>query len=89
MFRDDYLKYINSSISRAITQIIQNSLNRPLILDIIDINVGVRVMVLNATFNNISIISWRSILLVEVPEENHRPVASKLYHITLYRVHLV
>jgi len=36
-------------------------------------------MVLNATFNNISVISWLSFLLVEetgVPEENHRPVAS-------------
>ena len=36
-------------------------------------------MVFNATFNNISVISWRSVLLVketEVPGENHRPVAS-------------
>jgi hypothetical protein len=36
-------------------------------------------MVFNATFNNISVISWRSVLLVEetgVPEENHRSVAS-------------
>jgi hypothetical protein len=36
-------------------------------------------MVLNATFNNISVISWQSVLLVEetrVPGENHRPVAS-------------
>jgi len=36
-------------------------------------------MVFNATFNNISVISWRSILLVVetgVPTENHRPVAS-------------
>ena len=36
-------------------------------------------MVFNATFNNISVISWRSILLVEetrVSWENHRPVAS-------------
>jgi hypothetical protein len=35
---------------------------------------GVRVMVFNATFNNISAISWRSALLVEeteVPEENY------------------
>jgi len=33
-------------------------------------------MVFNATFNNISAISWRSILLVEeigVPGENHQP----------------
>jgi len=38
-----------------------------------------RVMVFNATFNNISVIPWRSVLLVEeigVPAENHRLVAS-------------
>jgi hypothetical protein len=32
-----------------------------------------------ATFNNISVISWRSVLFVEktgVPGENHRPVAN-------------
>ena len=37
------------------------------------------VMVFNATFNNISVILWRLILLVEetrVPGENHRSVAS-------------
>jgi hypothetical protein len=37
------------------------------------------VMVFNATFNNISVISWRSVLLVEETGElgkNHRPVAS-------------
>jgi hypothetical protein len=36
-------------------------------------------MVFNATFNNISVILWRSVLLVEEtegPGENHRPVAS-------------
>jgi hypothetical protein len=35
-------------------------------------------MVLNATFNNISVISWQSVSLEEtgVPGENHRPVAS-------------
>ena len=35
---------------------------------------GVRVMKLNATFNNISTILWRSVLLVEetgLPGENH------------------
>ena len=39
----------------------------------------VMVMVLNATSNNVSIISWRSVLLVEeteIPGENHRPAAS-------------
>ena len=37
-------------------------------------------MVFNATFNNISVISQRSVLLLEeteVPEENHRPVKSR------------
>jgi hypothetical protein len=36
-------------------------------------------MVLNTTINNISIISWWSVLLVEeigLPRENHPPVAS-------------
>ena len=42
---------------------------------------GLGVMVFNATFNNISVILWRSVLLVEetgVLEENHRPVASHI-----------
>ena len=40
---------------------------------------GLWELVVNATFNNMSVISWRSVLLVEetgVPCENHRPVAS-------------
>jgi hypothetical protein len=40
---------------------------------------GIRVMVFDASFNNISVISWLSVLLVEetgVPGENHRPAAS-------------
>ena len=41
-------------------------------------------MVFNATFNNISVISWRSVLLVE---ETGVPTG-KLYHITLYREQL-
>ena len=38
-------------------------------------------MVFNAIFNNISVISWRSVLLVEEtggPVENHRRVAIRL-----------
>jgi len=50
-------------------------------------------MVLNATFNNASLISWRSVLLVEetgVPGKNHRPVTShwQIWSIMLYRVHI-
>ena len=40
---------------------------------------GVRVMVFNTTFNKISVISWRSVLLVKetrLPVENHRPASS-------------
>ena len=33
-------------------------------------------MVFDATFNNILVILWQSILLVEETGENHRPVAS-------------
>ena len=43
------------------------------------IYVWFRLMVFNSTFNNISVISWQSVLLVEekgVPRENHRPIAS-------------
>ena len=48
-----------------------------------------RVMVINATFNNISVISWQSVLSVDetgVPGGNHRPVASQwqtLSHVEL------
>ena len=34
-------------------------------------------MVFNATFNNISVISWQSVLLVkENPEKTHQPAVS-------------
>ena len=36
----------------------------------------VRVIVLNATFNNIWVVSWRSVLLVEETGENHWPAAN-------------
>jgi len=47
-------------------------------------------MMFNATFNNISAISWRSVLLVEetggsgVSRENHRPATSPTICIFFY-----
>jgi hypothetical protein len=44
-----------------------------------DLKMWVSVRVFNATFNNISVISWWSVLLVEetgVPREKDRPATS-------------
>jgi hypothetical protein len=45
-------------------------------------------MVFNATFNNISVISWRSVLLVEETGENHQPVANHWQTLSHNVVHL-
>jgi len=56
-----------------------NNINK--IIDALDYrNNLVWFMVFNATFNNISVISWWSVLLVEDLSQ----IAEKLYHIMLY-----
>ena len=48
-------------------------------------------MVFSATFNNISVISWLLVLLVEeteVPGENHQPAASHWQTLSHNVVHL-
>ena len=49
------------------------------------------VVVFNATSNNISVITWWSVLLVDdtvVPGENHQPVASHFITLSHNVVHL-
>jgi len=68
-------QHIHSSSSKSIVYLSCNHYNSCTI----KVWKWVRVMVFNATFNNISVISWQSVLLVEetrVPGENHQSASS-------------
>jgi hypothetical protein len=46
-----------------------------------------RFMVFGATFNNLSVIPWLSVLLeAGVPGENHRPVSSHCHTLSLFTI---
>jgi hypothetical protein len=71
-------------------QVLANQWNRNSV-SIFNIGLVLVFMVFNATFNNISVISWRSVLLVEetgVPGENHRPATSHWQTLSHNAVHL-
>jgi hypothetical protein len=79
--RSNKLKVYRGKYSRGHKQDCQNQERLPVSEEDLPSFQYVRLMfmVFNATFNNISVISWRSVLLVEKiggPGENHRPVAS-------------
>jgi hypothetical protein len=62
-----------NSLKMSISHVAFNSVHNTLELIIMRGRRGRNCMVFNATFNNISVISW-SVLLEEETGENHRPV---------------
>jgi hypothetical protein len=78
--------YVCGTLDRLLSYFIANNIN----INIVSYDAGncvfslfwviVRVMVFIATINIISVISWRSVLLLEkaaVPVENHQPAANR------------
>jgi len=45
-------------------------------IELVSLMYMIRIMVFNATVNNISVISGRIVLLIAVPGENNQPAAS-------------
>jgi hypothetical protein len=70
-YQRSYLKNFFKLFFAQVTKSFESK-HELVVTDIIDLRV--RVVVFNATFNNISAISWQSVLLVEkngVPEKKH------------------
>jgi hypothetical protein len=76
-------RYNKNIFLRKIKQVYTSILK--LILPIIE---GVGVIAVYATFNNVTVISWWSVLLMEEAIENHRPVVSHVTNCITSQVHL-
>ena len=74
-----YIMYMNNKIIYKVNNYFWWNIQYKNIIFFNNQGVRVMVMVFNTTFNNISVILWQSVLLVEetgVPRESHRPAAS-------------
>jgi hypothetical protein len=71
----DEVEYLKSNCFSKLLNC-NSSLFASISIKLPSVRVRIRVMVFNTTFSNISVISLRSVLLVEEPGENHRPAAS-------------
>jgi hypothetical protein len=67
-------------ITEILLKVALNTINHKTINSLQDVGYDAMLNLMVLTFNNISVISWWSVLLVEeteVPGENHRPFASR------------
>jgi len=65
VLKHDYPGYTNIKIANWIQPQIYNTTSTLIVVHLIQVLSRFRVMMFHATFNNISVISWRSVLLVE------------------------